>query len=61
MTTKDQQALVIVVDDDEAVRSSMKLLLKSVGLPAVAYSSAQEFLENHDPQQPGCVVLDVRM
>jgi len=61
VTTKDQQALVIVVDDDEAVRSSMKLLLKSVGLPAVAYSSAQEFLENHDPQQPGCVVLDVRM
>ena len=59
--TKDQQPLVIVVDDDEAVRSSMKLLLKSVGLPAVAYASAQEFLENHDPQQPGCVVLDVRM
>jgi FixJ family two-component response regulator len=59
--TKDSQALVIVVDDDEAVRSSTRLLLKSVGLPAVTYSSAQEFLDNYDPQQPGCVVLDVRM
>ncbi len=59
--TKDAQALVIVVDDDEAVRSSTRLLLKSVGLPAVTYSSAQEFLDNYDPQQPGCVVLDVRM
>ena len=52
---------VIVVDDDEAVRSSTRLLLKSVGLPAVTYSSAQEFLDNYDPLQPGCVVLDVRM
>ena len=59
--TKDAQALVIVVDDDEAVRSSTRLLLKSVGLPAVTYSSAQEFLDNYDSQQPGCVVLDVRM
>ena len=59
--TKDSQALVFVVDDDEAVRSSTKLLLKSVGLPAVTFSSAQEFLDNYDPLQPGCVVLDVRM
>ncbi|MEJ0040050.1 MAG: response regulator transcription factor [Gammaproteobacteria bacterium] len=49
------------MDDDEAVRSSTRLLLKSVGLPAVTYSSAQEFLDNYDSQQPGCVVLDVRM
>ena len=59
--TKDSQALVFVVDDDEAVRSSTKLLLKSVGLPAITHSSAQEFLDNYDPLQPGCVVLDVRM
>jgi two-component system response regulator FixJ len=59
--TKDSQALVFVVDDDEAVRSSTKLLLKSVGLPAVTFASAQEFLDHYDPSQPGCVVLDVRM
>jgi len=59
--TREPSALVFVVDDDEAVRSSTKLLLKSIGLAAVSYSSAQEFLEHYDPQQPGCVVLDVRM
>jgi two-component system response regulator FixJ len=57
----DAQPLVFVVDDDEAVRSSLRLLLKSVGLPATLYSSAQEFLAAYDPHQSGCVVLDVRM
>jgi FixJ family two-component response regulator len=52
---------VYVVDDDEAVRSSLRLLLKSVGLPAVAYGAAREFLGAYDPDQPGCLVLDVRM
>lgn len=54
-------ATVHVVDDDDAVRSSLRLLLKSVGLPTVAYASAQEFLAAWDSDQPGCLVLDVRM
>ena len=52
---------VRVVDDDRAVRDSLKLLLHSVGLNAETYASAAEFLENDDPAIPGCVVLDVRM
>jgi FixJ family two-component response regulator len=58
---KDKAPLVFIVDDDEAVRSSLRLLLKSVGLAAVARGSAQEFLETYDPHQPGCLILDVRM
>jgi FixJ family two-component response regulator len=54
-------ATVHVVDDDDAVRSSLRLLLKSVGLPTIAYASAQEFLAAWDSDQPGCLVLDVRM
>jgi len=54
-------ATVYVVDDDDAVRSSLKLLLKSVGLPTVTHASAQEFLTAWDGDQPGCLVLDVRM
>ncbi len=54
-------ATVFIVDDDDAVRSSLRLLLKSVGLPAVAYGSARDFLAAWDPAQPGCLVLDVRM
>jgi len=58
---KERQPMVFIVDDDEAVRSSLRLLLKSVGLPATGMPSAQQFLETYDPQQPGCLILDVRM
>ena len=53
--------IVFIVDDDEAVRNSLRLLVKSVGLTATAFLSAQEFLASYDPLQPGCLVLDVRM
>jgi two-component system, LuxR family, response regulator FixJ len=58
---KEREPSVFVVDDDEAVRSSLKLLLKSIGLPAITYQSAQEFLAAYEAQHPGCLVLDVRM
>jgi two-component system response regulator FixJ len=58
---KERLPVVFIVDDDEAVRSSLRLLLKSVGLVPVALGSAREFLDKHDPAQPGCLVLDVRM
>jgi len=58
---KERAPTVFIVDDDEAVRNSLRLLLKSVGLPAIALPTAQEFLSQYDPQQPGCLVLDVRM
>jgi two-component system response regulator FixJ len=58
---KERVPTVFVVDDDEAVRGSLRLLLKSVGLAATALPTAQEFLAKYDPEQPGCLVLDVRM
>ena len=58
---KQKNPSVFIVDDDEAVRNSLRLLVKSVGLMAVAHVSAQEFLAHYDPAQPGCLVLDVRM
>ncbi|CAK0763668.1 Transcriptional regulatory protein FixJ [Gammaproteobacteria bacterium] len=56
-----QQPTVFVVDDDPAVRDSLRLLLESVGLVAETFSSAHQFLEATDPEQPGCVLLDIRM
>ncbi|MEY4357311.1 MAG: hypothetical protein RL469_637, partial [Pseudomonadota bacterium] len=56
-----RKSSVFIVDDDDAVRGSLRLLLKSVGLPAIAYASAADFLLSWQPEQPGCVVLDVRM
>ena len=52
---------VFVVDDDEAVRDSMKWLVESVGLRVEIFESAQAFLAGYDPGRPGCLVLDVRM
>ena len=61
MIAKKTPPTVFVVDDDESVRSSLKFLLRSVSLDSRAFGSAQEFLEAHDPTQPGCLILDVRM
>jgi len=58
---KDLPPTVFVVDDDDAVRDSLKMLLKAAGIAALGSSSAQEFLSVYDPAQPGCLLLDVRM
>ena len=52
---------VYIVDDDEAVRGALRLLLKSAGYVTAAFDSAHEYLARYSPQQPGCLVLDVRM
>jgi RNA polymerase sigma factor (sigma-70 family) len=53
--------VVMVVDDDAGVRNAMRILLKSVGIDAMVYGSAQEFLGAWQPSQAGCLVLDIRM
>lgn len=58
---KDKPATVFVVDDDEAVRTSLRLLLKSVGLPVETFDSASGFLDQYDGNRAGCLVLDIRM
>jgi two-component system response regulator FixJ len=58
---KVHPATVFIVDDDEAVRGSLKLLLKSLNMSAEAFASAQEFLAAFDPRRGGCLVLDIRM
>jgi len=52
---------VFIVDDDEAVRNALRLLLKSIGLAARSFASAQEFMAAYQPSQPGCLILDIRM
>jgi FixJ family two-component response regulator len=52
---------VFVVDDDAAIRKSLRLLVQSVSLAVETFESAQQFLDNYDATRPGCLVLDVRM
>jgi RNA polymerase sigma factor (sigma-70 family) len=57
----DTDATVFVVDDDAPMRESLKNLIRSVGLRAELFASAQEFLRSKRPDVPSCLVLDVRM
>jgi FixJ family two-component response regulator len=53
--------LVIVIDDDPSVRSSLKFLLSTVGLQTETFDSATSFLHRTSPNVPSCLVLDVRL
>ena len=53
--------VVFVVDDDASVRSSLKLLLSTVGLQAETFDSADCFLHKKRVDVPSCLVLDVRL
>ena len=52
---------VFVVDDDQAMRSSLKWLIESVGMAVETYDSADAFIRNYYPGRAGCLLLDVRM
>ena len=53
--------MVAIVDDDDLMRSALQGLLKSVGLPAQAFASAEEFLKSGQQRQAGCLISDIRM
>jgi len=55
------ESLVYLVDDEYAVRDSLALLIESAGLTVRSFASALDFLNDYDPLQPGCLLLDVRM
>jgi len=57
----EPQSVVFVVDDDVIVRDAMQGLFRSVGLRAVAFASADEFLRSKLEDVPSCLVLDVRL
>jgi two-component system, LuxR family, response regulator FixJ len=50
---------VFIVDDDQSVRSSISLLLKSEGIPAESFGNAEEFLCREDYHGEGCIILDI--
>jgi FixJ family two-component response regulator len=61
MTGATSPPFVFVVDDDSSVRSSLKLLIGTVGLEVESFESTEEFLRRNLPDSPSCLVLDVRL
>ena len=59
------EPMVYIIDDDEAVRDALRMLLDSVGLANILYPSAQEFLQSHLEKNirrlSGCIIMDIRM
>ncbi|GAB3382345.1 response regulator FixJ [Spongiibacter taiwanensis] len=57
----NEEATVYLIEDDDAVRDSLQLVLESVGYKVDAHSRADSFLERFSPALAGCIVLDIRM
>lgn len=61
LNSPNAEGVVCVVDDDSDIRDGLKLLLESVGITCIAFSSTREFLESEQIGNAGCLILDVRL
>jgi two-component system response regulator FixJ len=59
--TTTAEPLICIIDDDEAIRESLRLLLYAGGLRSVVYESADAFLKDQAPPTFECMLLDIRM
>jgi FixJ family two-component response regulator len=60
-TAPEPTPCVYIVDDDPRVLTALSRLLSSAGYKVRTFSSPVEFLRDHDPDQPGCAILDITM
>jgi FixJ family two-component response regulator len=59
--TPAASSTVFIIDDDPSVRAAIQGMLKSVGLQSQAFATPQEFLRSKRPDEPSCLILDVRL
>ncbi len=57
----EPKPIVFVVDDDEAVRDGLSVLLRTEGFAVKTYAAAEEFLDGVSPAMTGCLVVDIHM
>jgi FixJ family two-component response regulator len=61
MNMQGKTKLVAILDDDDSMRSALQGLLKSAGMPAQAFASAEEFLKSGQQHKTACLIADIRM
>jgi FixJ family two-component response regulator len=61
MVIQNNTKFVVIVDDDDSMRSAVQDLLEAVGLPAQGFASAEEFLKSGKQRQATCLITDIRM
>ena len=54
-------AQVYIIEDDDAVRDSLQMVLESIDWEVKAYASADAFLSHYSEHIAGCIILDIRM
>jgi len=59
--TMKRDAVVFIVDDDEAVRRSLTMKLRSAGLRVIAFASIRAFMDYYEHDECGCVLVDIRL
>lgn len=57
----NSQPCVFIVDDDDAVRDGLAMVVETVGLSCQTFDNAEHFIEAYKPGMPGCLVLDINM
>ena len=55
------QPVIAIIDDDASIRRALARLLRSVGLKAAVFDSAEAFLQAAGQEPLGCLVLDIRL
>jgi FixJ family two-component response regulator len=61
MKTNGKAKFVAIVDDDDSMRAAVQDLLEAVGLSAVGFASAEEFLKSGKQYAAACLIADIRM
>ena len=61
MSKQNGDRLVVVVDDEESVRTALQRLLRAAGLTVTSFASAEDFLKSGQLDTTGCLVADIRM
>ena len=61
MATVANNKIVAVIDDDESCRTALKEMLRSAGLSALVFASAEDFLKSGQQRQTACLITDIRM
>jgi FixJ family two-component response regulator len=61
MATEEKRKLVAIVDDDDLVRDALDGLMKAAGFTALAFASAEAFLNSGEQQHTACLIADIRM
>ena len=60
-SSTSERAVIHVVDDDASMRDALESLFDSMGLNTETYPTARHFLSSGPPDQPGCIVIDIRL